>query len=50
MSVGQAPNYPMELIIGVFDFPDKADPTDAAPPVPELVVSRVLGRRWSADR
>ena len=45
MSVGQAPDYPMELIIGVFDFPDKADPADAAPPVPELVVSRVLGRR-----
>jgi hypothetical protein len=35
----------MELIIGVFDFPDRADPAEGMPPVPELVVSRVLGRR-----
>jgi hypothetical protein len=50
MSVGQAPDYPMELIIGVFDFPDRADPKDATPPVPELVVSRVLGKRSTVDR
>jgi hypothetical protein len=45
MSSAQAPNYPMELIIGVFDFPDRADPAERMPPEPELVVSRVLGRR-----
>ena len=45
MSSMQAPNYPMELIIGVFDFPDRADPAETMPPVPELVVSRVLGSR-----
>ena len=38
--VAQAPDYPMQLMIGVFDFPAKA--VDAEPvPVPELVVERV---------
>ncbi len=45
MSAAQAPDYPMELIIGVFDFPDRADPTETMPAVPQLVVSRVLGKR-----
>jgi hypothetical protein len=45
MSSTQAPGYPMELIIGVFDFPGKADPSEVTPPVPELVVGRVLGTR-----
>jgi hypothetical protein len=44
-AVRQAPDYPMELIIGVFDFPAEPHPADVAPLVPELVVSRVLGRR-----
>ena len=40
--VGQAPDYPVQLEIGVFDFPDKA--TDDDPPhTPELIVSHVLG-------
>ena len=42
----QAPDYPMQLMLGVFDFPAKA--TAAAVPVPELlpelVVSHVVGR------
>jgi hypothetical protein len=38
----QSPDYPMQLMIGVFDFPAKR-PTDAEPFVPELVVSRVRG-------
>ena len=40
-SVSQAPNYPMQMMIGVFDFPGKA----AAPSdhVPELVVDSVGG-------
>ena len=42
--VDQAPDYPVQLMIGVFDFPAKADPTDEATPVPELVVSHVRGR------
>ena len=39
----QAPDYPMTLMIGVFDFPARAaaDATDV--PVPELVVSHVRG-------
>ena len=52
----QAPDYPMQLMIGVFDFPDKA-PSGAnqAPvpelPIPELVVSSVRGIRFSpSDR
>jgi len=42
--IGQAPNYPVQLMLGVFDFPDKADPS-AKIPVPELVVSHVLGHK-----
>jgi hypothetical protein len=39
----QAPDYPMQLMLGVFDFPAKAsDPSD--PAVPEVVVSHVRGR------
>ena len=40
VTLDQAPDYPMELIIAVFDFPDAAGSTDV---MPELVVSRVLG-------
>ena len=40
--VGQAPDYPVQLEIGVFDFPDKAA-DDSPPPTPELIVSHVLG-------
>jgi hypothetical protein len=41
----QAPDYPMQLMIGVFDFPARADADVGGPaPVPELVVSRVRGR------
>lgn len=38
-SVEQAPDYPMLLIIAVFDFPDSVP---AGSPVPELVVTRVF--------
>ncbi len=40
--VDQSPAYPMQLMIGVFDFPDKV--TDDASAVPEMVVSHVRGR------
>jgi hypothetical protein len=40
----QAPDYPMQLMIGVFDFPAKARTDEEVVPVPELVVSRVRGR------
>jgi hypothetical protein len=39
-SLDQAPAYPMQLMLGVFDFPSRGGP----PVVPELVVSRVTGR------
>ncbi len=42
--VDQAPDYPMQLMIGVFDFPAKAADDDGDVPVPELVVSHVHGR------
>ena len=42
--VGQAPDYPMQLMIGVFDFPAKAEATHGETPVPELVVAHVRGR------
>ena len=37
----QAPDYPMQLILGVFDFPERRSADD--PAVPELVVHRVRG-------
>ena len=37
----QAPDYPMQLILGVFDFPERRSAAD--PAVPELVVHRVHG-------
>jgi hypothetical protein len=41
--VDQSPDYPMQLMLGVFDFPAKAtDPSD--PSIPELVVTHVRGR------
>ena len=41
-TVDQAPDYPMQLILGVFDFPGRARAGAAEVPVPELVVRRVL--------
>lgn len=38
--VAQAPAYPMQLIVGVFDFPDRPHGPGATA-VPELVVGRV---------
>lgn len=40
----QAPDYPMQLMIGVFDFPSRAAHNAVHAEVPELVVSHVLGR------
>jgi hypothetical protein len=37
----QAPDYPMQLMIGVCDFPDRRGPDDL---VPHVVVSRVRGQ------
>ena len=41
-TVHQAPDYPMQMMVAVFDFPDKAE---LAPPdnVPELAVDWVRG-------
>ena len=40
--IEQAPDYPVQLEIGVFDFPDKAT-GDEPLQTPELVVSHVIG-------
>lgn len=37
----QSPDYPMQLMIGVFDFPDRDGPEDH---VPEVNLSHILGR------
>jgi hypothetical protein len=42
--VEQSPDYPMQLMLGVFDFPAKTGTTDDDLIVPELVVSDVRGR------
>ncbi|RSM49811.1 glycoside hydrolase family 16 [Actinoplanes sp. ATCC 53533] len=44
--IGQSPNYPVQLMLAVFDFPGKATGVDEVP-VPELIVSHVLGRALS---
>ncbi|HEV8222850.1 MAG TPA: glycoside hydrolase family 16 protein [Streptosporangiaceae bacterium] len=41
-TVDQAPDYPMQLILGVFDFPGRAPAGAAEVPVPELIVRSVL--------
>jgi hypothetical protein len=40
--LAQAPDYPVQLMIGVFDFPTKGSSPEPAA-VPEMVVSRVRG-------
>ncbi|GIE96523.1 glycoside hydrolase family 16 protein [Paractinoplanes rishiriensis] len=44
--VGQAPDYPVQLEIAVFDFPDKADLVDGPVPIPSLVVSDLTVRPY----
>ena len=39
----QAPDYPMQLIIGLFDFPEHPDPDGLEPDEPTLTVHRVVG-------
>jgi hypothetical protein len=40
-TVNQAPDYPMQMMVAVFDFPDKPGPADH---VPQLAVDWVRGR------
>jgi hypothetical protein len=42
--VEQAPDYPVQIILGVFDFPDRVPAGPEAPAVPELVVRSVVAR------
>ncbi len=39
--LAQAPDYPVQLMLGVFEFPDRHPDRADAEPSPELVVSRV---------
>jgi hypothetical protein len=48
-TVDQAPDYPLQLILGVFDFPDRARSEETGVPVPELVVRSVTGRPSQVD-
>jgi beta-glucanase (GH16 family) len=41
--VDQAPAYPMQMMIAVFDFPEKAHLSEAADHVPELALDYVRG-------
>jgi hypothetical protein len=43
----QAPDYPMQLMIGVFDFPTRAAADSGEAPIPELIVTQVRGRPLS---
>jgi hypothetical protein len=41
--IAEAPDYPMQIMMGVFDFPSR-DPSERwADHVPELVVSSITG-------
>ncbi|HEY3648907.1 MAG TPA: hypothetical protein VGL33_13120 [Streptosporangiaceae bacterium] len=40
-TVEQAPDYPMQMMIGVFDFPMKPSPAAEAGHVPQLVIDYV---------
>lgn len=42
-TVHQAPDYPMQMMVGVFDFPDKAGTSQQPAPVPEFAVDYVRG-------
>jgi hypothetical protein len=42
-SVAQAPAYPMQAMIAVFDFPERASDSDDPDAVPELVIDHVRG-------
>jgi len=41
--IAQAPDYPVQLQIGVFDFPEKAGLVPGEVPVPSLIVGHVIG-------
>jgi hypothetical protein len=41
--IEEAPDYPMQLMIGVFDFPARDGSGKWADHVPELVVSSITG-------
>ncbi len=43
-TVDQAPDYPMQMMVAVFDFPSRADASRHADHVPELAVDYVAGR------
>jgi hypothetical protein len=45
---GQSPDYPMQLMIGVFDFPGQVNGKEP-PGVPEMWVSRISGRPVEAS-
>jgi hypothetical protein len=47
-SVDQAPDYPMQMMVAVFDFPDKAASAPQPDHVPELAVDYVRGERPAA--
>jgi hypothetical protein len=42
-TVHQAPDYPMQMMVAVFDFPDKAESAPQPDHVPELAVEHVRG-------
>jgi Glycosyl hydrolases family 16 len=43
-TVNQAPNYPMQMMVGVFDFPAAAPEGQSMTHVPELIVDYVRGQ------
>ena len=45
----QAPDYPMQLIVGLFDFPEHPDPDGTEPDEPTLIVHRVVGGPGTAE-
>ena len=48
-TVDQAPDYPMQMMVAVFDFPDKAGAGLQPDHVPQLAVDYVRGRPLSDE-
>jgi hypothetical protein len=48
-TVAQAPDYPMQMMVAVFDFPARAEAAEHAGHVPELAIDHVRGSAHDAD-
>lgn len=48
-TVHQSPGYPMQLMLGIYEFPPEGEPTESVPYPKAFVVDYVRGYRQAAD-